>query len=526
MTVVLHPHIAIVGGGDFANNVKTAFTAGGYPVAFVIDEFVGPIHFDLPAYPAVKVLNAEDQARQVGKKILKYVIAISIKKYRDAAIARLLEQGIPASRILPLETDEDIPIISLIIKKFSASFEEALLLESCQSLFQLEEILMGEQWRQALDQIQPEKPVIAFAFYGRGGGFRKHIAGLIPRLKAKYNVITCMDESLPGNDDFDVPSMFIGPRSLAQQTWMDIVFTAHFLPCCHADRPKVNFLHTSFDFALSREWLIERFDSGNPHYIIASTQVTFDWLVSMLEEGDYNHRVAVIPGGYMRFDDNVRAAQACQEAPDALIYAPTLSLNAIGDYTETYSIPHAFDMISRLLEHFSDRTIIFRPHPNDLEAVKNGRCDAMAKPFRDIMQLAETHPRLVVDDTKLSYMHSYNRAAVMISDTSSTAYTYALSTLRPVVFFWPEKDKIIQKFGDQSFFVSNRHEVGQVASDVDGVISSIQALIADRDIWADKINTYRNRICFHPGQSADYIEMNIDSMLAADPQSDWALFNW
>lgn len=511
--------IALVGTGVFAHNLCKVFTSGGCEVAFFVDEFRTEIFMDRPVYRAA---DLDDGRRE---EVAKYVVAISHPEYRQAAVTRLQEQGVAPDGIIPLTDDHVIPMLDLVFGKHGEEAAAHFCSPVCTSLTDLERHFFGRGWQQAENSLNPGKLTIAFCFFGRGGGFRRHLRGLIPRLKDRFNLLAIMDEELP-DEGFDIPELYMGPDTVCRfgnpdLPDADLFITAHFIPCSPPHKPKVNFLHTSYDFILEPQWIVDRLENADPHYIFTSTRATFEWMQDMVHRRPLDGRVCLIPGGYTRLDDNLRYAEAFQGEVDSVIYAPTLSLNAVEHHELTYSSPHATAILQGLLNACPDKRVIFRPHPNDLALLRAGRDDALARPFIEALALCEGHDRCFLDGQQTFYMDSYNRSAVMVSDTSSTAYTYALSTCRPVVFFSPFDAQVREIFSDQSIFIRDRHEVGQVVGSIEEMSAAVRAMIGDLDSWQSKVRDYRQRMCFNPGRSEEYFVSNIDAFLEDRRHPDW-----
>lgn len=512
--------IALVGAGVFVHNLHKVFAAAGCRLHYVVDEFKTGSYLGSPLFKAKQL-----DAARIGQ-IEKFVIGISLPEYREAAILRLLSRGVPRARIFPVEDDAAIPMLTLIFQENGAAALELFRSEQCMSIRDLEQRFYGEAWDSALTGLDPTKKTIGLCYYGRGGGFRRHLRGLIPRLRNRFNILTLMDERLPCETPFQSPELYMSPATAMDFLQVDLAITAHFIPCSHDRLPKVNFLHTSFDFILEPEWLIERFDAGDPHYIFASTRATFEWLEGLARRGTFTHRLCLIPGGYTRLDDNLRHAETYDGPVDSLIYAPTLSLNAVRNHELTYSIPYGKAIVQALLDSFPHHKVIFRPHPNDLQLLLGGRSDALARPFYEVLQICETQPRCILDDSKTFYMNSYNSAAVMISDTSSTAYTYALSTLRPVVFFSPHNRKVIEVMGEDSAFIRDRQRIGAIAQSAEELVNQVQGMLAEQASWQDRVRQYRQEVCFNIGRTEEYFVDNLDYILEERKHPDWFYFNW
>lgn len=516
--------LALVGTGAFAHNLHKVFGAGDCPIGYSVDEFTTATYMGRPVY------KATDVPEKVLAETAKFVVAISQPEYCAAAVTRLRERGIPAEKIISLTDDHVIPILSLIFGEFGATAAEFFLSDQCRSIFDLERHFFGAGWTAARDSLDTKKPTLAFCFYGRGGGFRRHIRGLIPRLQDRFNVLALMDEKLSG-EGFDIPELFMGPDTACDLARIglpniDLSLTAHFISCSPNDQPKVNFLHTSFDFILDPDWIVDRLEAADPHYVFTSTRATFEWMTDMVNRRQLKNRICLIPGGYTRLDENLRHAESYTGPVDSLIYAPTLSLNAVEHHELTYSAPSAAAILQALQENFSDRRIIFRPHPNDLQLLRGGRDDALAQPFITALELCEANDGCQLDEAQTFYMDSYNRAAVMVSDTSSTAYTYALTTCRPVVFFSPHDAQVREIFSSESAFIRDRERVGKVVGSVAELVIAVAEMTTDMAAWEERIRQYRDEVCFNLGHTEEYFVENIEFILAGKKHPDWFYLNW
>ncbi|WP_026972597.1 CDP-glycerol glycerophosphotransferase family protein [Aliagarivorans marinus] len=511
--------IAIVGAGIFAHNISKVFSNESFSLKYIVDEFKKGDYLGAP------VIAAADLSIEKQKKIDKYVIAISTEEYRIAAIDRLAKQGVRAEKIFPIDDDPSIPILQLIFSRYFSMALPYFVSEQCTDMYSLERYCFGETWESTLNRLDPSKKTLAFGFYGRGGGFRRHLGGLIEPLKSQYNVIALMDEEVSGYN-FEVPELLIGPTSARNFNAIDACLTAHFIACSPENKPKLNMLHTSFDFILEPGWIADRFDTADPHYIFTSTRATFEWMQDLVKEHKPKGRICLIPGGYTRLDDNLKHAESYQGKIDSIIYAPTLSLNAVANYELTYSSPYSLDIVTSLLNNFPEKNIIFRPHPNDLTMLLDGRNDKLAEPFIKLLELCDSEPRLILDGMQTFYMDSYNRSSVMVSDTSSTAYTYSLSTLRPVVFFSPKDKEVTTLYSKHSAFIRDREKIGKVASDTYELVKHINEMLTNQSEWKEKIQQYRSDVCFNIRKSEQYLVENMHHIINNTRHDDWLYYNW
>ena len=110
-------------------------------------------------------------------------------------------------------------------------------------------------------------------------------------------------------------------------------------------------------------------------------------------------------------------------ARSLFIFAPTVHWDHFYDYV---AVPkHGRDIVAALLEQFSEYKIIFRPHPHTVDTPE----------VRKIAEAFKGYPQFEFDTNASFYMENYARSQLMITDMSGTAFTYAFTTSRPVVFF-------------------------------------------------------------------------------------------
>ncbi len=516
--------VAIVGTGSFAHNVCRVLERGGVRIACFVDERRTGSFMDRP------VVAAENLEVQGDQAPAKYLVAISVQEFREAAVQRLLARGVAEGRIISLADDHMIPVLDLIFGPGDQATTDFFLSEECCSLLDLERFCWEDQWSAARQSLDPSRPSVYFAFFGRGGGFRRHIKGLIPRLRDRYNIVLLADETIEPKE-MDGPRVYVSPETACAPERLglplpDLTITAHFIPCSSPRAPKVTFLHTSFDFILDTDWIVDRLDTADPHYIVTSTQATHQWMKDLVHQRKLETPLCLIPGGYARLDENIRYMEDHSSPLDSFVYAPTLSLSGLANHDLTYSIPHALDLVRTVTEKFPDHQVIFRPHPHDLKQIRNGRDDELAAPMLRLMDFCDAHPRCHLDEEKTFYMHSYGRSAAMIADTSSTAYTYALSTCRPVAFFSPRDDEVRRLYGPKATFIRDRDRVGQVVTSVADMAPVLAGMVEEADLWKAKVREYRDEVCFHPGRSEEYFLENLEFILTGKRHPDWYYLNW
>ena len=520
--------IAIVGAGSFASNIYPIFKQAGCELCFIVDEFKAGDYLGVP------IIKANKLTVDLYEQIDKFVIAISTPLHCAQAVQRLVSCGIPTYKIFSMDSLPSLTITSLIFSQFRNTAIDFLKSSLATSVFTLEEKFYGQQWKQAFNQFDSNKQTIAFSLYSKGGGFRRHIAGLIPKLKDNYNLIALSDERV-SEISLGIPELFMAPETASNFDNIDTFITAHVGVCSHKKKPRVNFLHSSFWFVECdnqawRSWMLQDIESADPSYIVAPTQSIFNMYKALLETSTFHNRVCLIPGGYPRLDDNISYFQKNNSIPNSIIYAPTLSFNNSDETWYFGAIAHSAEIVKSLLENFPHLNIIVRFHPRDMAFIESMQGESHhphSKPFLDIMGMSRSNPRCNIDGDKTFYMETYSQCLLMVSDLSSTAFSYALSTVRPAIFFSPRDEELKLKYNNSiSTFIRDRNEVGAIASSLDSMVDAINKVLKQPDIHTQKIEKYRDKICYNLGNAENYIVDNMKYIINSTKHPDWAYFNW
>ncbi len=513
------PAVALVGTGNFALNIEALLANFAIELTFCVDEFRAE------PFQGVPVVRAADLSGEQIASVAKFIIAISNPQHHAAARERLIGQGVDKHQLITLTDDPAIQILRLLFEKFGQEAIDTFCSERCSSIPQLEELFLKQDWQQALAQFRPDRATIALCYYGRGGGFRRHLSPLVPHLETDYNLLTVSDELVGGDGELPGRHLYMSSESACRQALGDLVLSAHIFPCSPRETPRVTFSHVIYDFNLTPDYHAERIACSDTHYLFASSQPSFAWYQRLIEERQLKNRLCVIPGGYLHLDENIQAARAYTGPVDSLIYAPTLSLADYPHCDLATSLPDGPALCERLLEQFPDYKLIFRPHPSDLKLYQLSRADSRGAAFARLLEMCETHPRCVLDSNPTRYMASYNRAALMISDTSSTAMTYAFATGRPVVFYAPRNAELINTLGQELSFVKDRQQVGSVATSLDAVAAQVEQHLQMRTNQHFRTD-FRDQVIFNVGRAGAYFAENIDYLLRGEKHPDWRYFNW
>ena len=117
-------------------------------------------------------------------------------------------------------------------------------------------------------------------------------------------------------------------------------------------------------------------------------------------------------------------------------------------------------------------------------------------------------------------MDNYSQSALMISDISGTAFTYAFATERPVVFFSPNEAAVRRQFAHAQY-LSDRENIGCVAHTVPQMVESIRRILKKPQTYQAAVRACRDRNVFNVGRSETYFVDHFDAILSGRPHPDW-----
>lgn len=215
-----------------------------------------------------------------------------------------------------------------------------------------------------------------------------------------------------------------------------------------------------------------------------------------------------IPGGYIKLDKNIQYFKSIQTPIDSIIFAPTVHWDHFYDYV---AVPgHGSDIVGALLEQFPKYKIIFRPHPHTVDTPE---VQKVAEKFKN-------HPQFEFDTNASFYMENYARSQLMVTDMSGTAFTYAFTTSRPVIFFSHKDDTVEDVFGKIRYF-KDREKIGYVATNVKELCEKVSYILDNKSELEQKIGEFRDQAIYNIGKAEDYIVKNIRFILENETHPDW-----
>lgn len=223
------------------------------------------------------------------------------------------------------------------------------------------------------------------------------------------------------------------------------------------------------------------------HYIIAPTKI----FVECYERLHLDSTNQLIHGGYPKFDSSL--AQTPMQEPDRITYAPTLrTVNSL--FLSSVCVGYDANLLEWLLENI-DQTIVYRPHPI-------AYWQGISKSYGMLKNRFVSESRLIFDESPGDRFYAQTR--MLITDCSTTAYTFSLTTLRPSVFFAPLESDDIE-------MVKHIHRIGYAARN----FQELKQFLNKNEDKSQEIAAFREECVFNIGRSEEAICEAIDSILCS-----------
>ena len=323
--------------------------------------------------------------------------------------------------------------------------------------------------------------------------YYKQFGNLPKKLAQKHQVI--LAKALPPMPA-DFESQFASVVSVGwlvntpegkKQIWIDIPEIDIIISVDFGEGINSNFLSKTAKRIYMPHSMLQAPNWSPYDYIIAPTKI----FVEDYKRVHPNHANQLILGGYPKFDSSL--TQTPTQQPDRITFASTIRDDVQFFKTNLYAGYDA-NLLEWLLEN-TDQKIAYRPHPVTYAF------DKVLKFYELLKYRFANEPRLVFDEMPGSGF--YAQTQILITDFSTTAYTFSLSTLRPSIFFAPlQSDKSIGK---------HIHRIGYAARN----FQELKQILDKNEDKSSEIAAFRDECVFNVGRSEEAICEAIDSILCS-----------
>ena len=211
-------------------------------------------------------------------------------------------------------------------------------------------------------------------------------------------------------------------------------------------------------------------------YIFTSSEISSKYFISKFNKFKIDRKTKIINTGYLKLDHIEKKINKNRDIIKGCILIAPGYTYAFKKYNMS---PYVEKIINLLLTKTNEK-IIYRPHP--LDSTKKGDKIFIQK----IYSKFKNNPRFSID-LSVSYLNSYKNAKLLITDLSSTAYTFAFSTLQPVIFFSKNEALLKKDKLSNSHYFNDRNKIGKI-------VNHHKNFLKELSNTHSKMNRYKNQI--------------------------------
>ncbi len=210
-------------------------------------------------------------------------------------------------------------------------------------------------------------------------------------------------------------------------------------------------------------------------------------------------KVQIINTGYLKLDHVCRELKNLKMKEDSILLAPTASRH----YKESNLSTNLNDLIKFLLE--KNFKVIYRPHPMDLTKKGNKiETEETIKKFQN--------EKNFTIDLLPSYLKSYSKSFILITDFSGTAYTFAFSQNKPVIFYSNIKNNVKQDFKNLYYF-NDRKKIGFIVNNLNDLSKKLKKIRNNKNLFKNEIKRLKKRRIENFGMSLKITKKQIENII-------------
>ena len=243
--------------------------------------------------------------------------------------------------------------------------------------------------------------------------------------------------------------------------------------------------HDIYDAPMAKKYIEKKIfiELGKLDYIFVSSDIVKDYFEKGLSKNimkKSKRKVQVVNTGYLKLDHVHKKINLRKVKEDSILIAPTASKF----YSDANLSKKLDKMINLLL--VKKYKIIYRPHPLDLTIKGDiNLTNLIIEKFKDFPNFEF--------DISTSYIESYRKSKFLITDFSGTAYTYAFSTEKPVIFYSSLNKLSFIKEINSMYYFKDRKEVGYVMTNIKDLLKKVKEIDNKKIILKTKIKNLRKK---------------------------------
>jgi len=243
--------------------------------------------------------------------------------------------------------------------------------------------------------------------------------------------------------------------------------------------------HDIYDAPMAKKYIEKKIfiELAKLNYIFVSSDIVKDYFdkgISKNIMNKFERKVRIINTGYLKLDHVYKKVNLKKRKEDSILIAPTSSKF----YSDANLSKKLDNMINLLLKE--KYKIIYRPHPMDL--TNKGGLNLTNL----IIEKFKNYPNFKFD-ISTSYIESYRKSKFLITDFSGTAYTYAFSTEKPVIFYSSLNKVSFKKEINSMYYFKDRKEVGYVTTNIKDLLKNVKDIDNKKVVLKNKIKKLRKK---------------------------------
>ena len=213
-------------------------------------------------------------------------------------------------------------------------------------------------------------------------------------------------------------------------------------------------------------------------------------------------KAEVVNTGYLKLDHVSKLLKKYRKEKNkfCILIAPT----ALKHYSKDNLSSNLESMVNFLVKKKYE--IIYRPHPMDL--TKKGDINVVNK----IKNKYQKFNNFKLDISS-SYLESYSKSDVLITDFSGTAYTYAFSKNCPVIFFSKYANNKLKNDFKKLYYFRDRNKVGYIINNFSNLDKKLSIIKKNKNIFLDRIKKLKEKRIQYCGNSLEKTKKSIVKLL-------------
>ena len=325
-------------------------------------------------------------------------------------------------------------------------------------------------------------------FYFPVKSYQDNILELINEIKKEKNIEVILGYNLSSSNEIKnyEKAFFINLGYLRFIKQIDIFLSSYVVYDFPSTLNKIYINHDIYDTPMvdleKEKNLIKALNKCD--YIFLSSEIVITSLqkkINYYSENQINDKKPqLINTGYLKLDHVYEKLKINKLEEDSILLAPTLSTTLKDFNLDDYLV----SIIKEVLNNTNFK-IIYRPHPGD-----------MANPNKKLIINSindkYSNNKNFKIDSDTSYLDSYKKSKILITDFSGTAYTYAFSKLRPIIFFSKNENGLLKSSFNDLYFFKDRLKVGKIVQNIDNLNEEIYSADKQIEFYSNQIKTLRS----------------------------------